>query len=97
MAERSAAYHHDYDGRSDDARRSDPQGDGSVQGVQPCVDRGEFLGAVEAQPGRSGGALEVARWSKVGDWIWARLLRGDSAEQIKRRLSEHVDEVAARV
>lgn len=51
---------HEYDRRNDDARRSDPQGDGSAPGVQPRVDRGEFLGTVEAQSGGSSGTLEVA-------------------------------------
>ena len=49
-----------YDGRTDDARRTDPQGDRSCEGVQPRVGRGEFLGEVAAVAGSGTAPREVA-------------------------------------
>lgn len=36
------------------------------------------------------------RWSRVGDWIWWELKMGRDPAEIKRRLTEHVDELDAR-
>jgi site-specific recombinase XerD len=86
-----AGVYETYDGGSDDDRRKDPQGDGAGSGVQPRVDRGEFLGAVEAQPRGSRSPLEVDPYLIPGNAVQRR--PGERDDRVVWRL---IRKVAAR-
>jgi hypothetical protein len=72
-----------YNGGHDDDRRKDPQGDGAGSGVQPRLDRGEFLGTVEAQPRGSARPDEVNHCRTPGNSVLPVELEGVGCDPLK--------------